>query len=243
MPDDDDDLYAHTEDGAASEGDEDFALSPADGYFGGSSRDDDEPRSGPQPAGQSRTSANVPIVPNIMVVDPTLRPSATAEAKAREAAESASGTPGSEPPSQSVESGSPAFDRGSEEGATNLQNAARHHPPPSDASPSWQRPAPATQPTHHSRGHGPMQYLDAPPAYSPRPGPSYGAIAHSSTAVSSPAHDVFTPSEQQPLLSTTPHSLTSQFPEVASPSLFRMHFDWTAGGKAFKSELSSYSSH
>jgi len=253
MPDDDDDLYARTEDGAASEGDEDFALSPADGYFGGSSRDDDEPRSGPQPAGQSRTSANVPIVPNVMVVDPTLRPSATAEAKAREAAESASSAPGPEPPLQSVsdpspgrrgsdssqshaqvESGSPALDRGSEDGATNLQNAARHQPPPSDASPSWQRPAPATQPTHHSRGHGPMQYLDAPPAYSPRPGPSYGAIAHSSTAVSSPAHDVFTPSEQQPLLSTTPHSLTSQFPEVASPSLFRMHFDCTAGGKAFR---------
>ncbi|UNI22192.1 hypothetical protein JDV02_008103 [Purpureocillium takamizusanense] len=259
---DEDDLYARTEDGAAaspyddSVDDEDLVLSPANGYFGALlSRGDDSP-----PAERGRTSANVPIIPNIMVVDPTLRPSAAAEAKAREATESSSGRPGSERPSQPISDASPgrgASDsqqshaqaeppppspsvvrRGSEQHTPNTHNVPQHTSHSRDSSLSLRVPTPRTRPVHRHGGHDHRMppYLDAPPAYSPRPGISYGAIAHDSAAAPSPpSRAAITPtSEQQPLLLTPPHSLTSQFPEVASPSLFRMHFDWTAGGKALR---------
>jgi hypothetical protein len=62
----------------------DHLLSPTDGYFRGSAADPSSATAGLESAGNP-LSSNVPYVPNVLVVDPSLEPGSTADSKAREA--------------------------------------------------------------------------------------------------------------------------------------------------------------
>lgn len=254
---DNEELYAHSDHGGDGDLsiDEDLALSPADGYFGASSLPHVDGVS--QPDGHvSRPgppmSANVPIVPNVMVEDPTLRQDAAAEAKAREAAEEAStNQPNPEQPAvaentESQESSVPQHQTGTTATPTTPmpltvnsgQPAALDQPLPGHAesvqstpihSPVQQHAVPRSpfaHPNHYNI------FPDAPPAYSPGPSSSYGAIAPSERQPQSMGTYVY--NEHQPLLSAPRRSMTAPFPEPDMSTPQWRRFNWTAGTWGFR---------
>lgn len=252
MPDmTDQELYAHSDDGATSD-DERLALAPADGYFAGSSSTQHgagESQLGQQLAGRGPMSANVPFVPAVMVEDPSLRQDAVAEAKAREAAEERSSPehPVSEPePSHRVDSSDNFSESQLHSDAaasspvplvTSTDHITPHSPTTADQltpvqSPTVQSPV-RQQPSYHRNVYNNL-YSDAPPAYSPGPSRSYGAVPTSLLASPPPSQEIATSDERQPLLSPAAQSETLPFPDPEVPIIPHGRFKWTTGKKGFR---------
>ena len=205
-----DNLYEHSDgeaDAQASEnpgGDE--LMSPADGYFG--SHRDGEPTRARYAGGTGPTSGQLPVVPNVMVEDPSLQQGSTAEAKAREAAEEQENRHTTERRSsetpQRLAAAEPTEVEGEEQGVDDDgEDGDAVLASPVSRSTHIPQPLVRRAPPHPNRYH---IYSDAPPAYSPSPSRSYGTVAHEPTA----PHDAY--GEDQPLL-TPP----SPFPEPDMP--------------------------
>ncbi|KAK2594890.1 hypothetical protein QQS21_007389 [Conoideocrella luteorostrata] len=240
----DDELYAHSEGGDASEASDsaveehNAALSPVDGYYGQTSS---------QIAGQMPTAANVPRVPNVMVEDPTLRQDA-AESKSREAAEEAlnrgansestppeSNPPESNPPElQQPRNTAPILTSSTEnvdENTPDLRLAAVQVTPDLAQPSSSPRHNGRRQSMHRTRFTHPVENdldLDAPPAYTPRTSTSYGTM--STTPSNQPQfRDMSGSGERQPLMPATPESMALPFAESDVQNLSSRRRNWITG--------------
>lgn len=214
MSDDDADVDAGA--GAADAQQDVDALSPADGYFHGSSSDpassphglaDESPRRVPQ----HLHHAGVPSVPNVMVEDPTLRDQ-DASAKAREAEEErrllnsqAASSPAAAQPRQSAPHQDPSLPTQHHRRAVEDDYAPAHAHAHASSSSSAAAPAPHTLPA-------PAPPSDAPPAYSPRsptsPTSPHASVSGYQTFGNAPqSPGMGAAEEQQSLLQREPQSM------------------------------------
>jgi hypothetical protein len=230
-------------------------LSPADGYFHASSSDAPS-SSQPQPDAVDAPHhryPNVPVVPNVLVEDPTLREQ-DAGAKAREAEEesrlnNARGEQESSPsvaqPQPSTHTRLPSHHhrRSVEEDEPSLYTAADVVTPAAAQSHQYAQPT-AVSPVQDRPAFQPTP-SDAPPAYTPRSptsptsppaaGPGYQTFGPVGGAPQPAVMGV--PEEQQALLPREPESMGGTPGEQRGSWWRRFRESWTPSGASMRRKV------